>query len=124
MTQTDRQRVQAVLIAKQEEICRSTTGRDGIAIERTADALDETMFAAARELTTRGLEREAKLLRYVRQALDRIADGTYGTCLECEDDISQKRLQALPWAALCITCQQHADQNSHSDSQRPVLIAA
>ena len=124
MTQNDRQKFQAILTAKHQEICRSTTGRDGIAIERTADALDETQFAAARELTTRGLEREAKLLRNVRSALDRIADGTYGTCLECEDDISQKRLQALPWAALCITCQEHADRNVHADSAHPILMAA
>ena len=123
MTRTDRQKFQAILTAKHEEICRSAAGREGITIERTADALDETQSAAARELTTRGLEREAKLLRNVHLALDRIADGSYGTCLECEDEISQKRLQALPWAALCITCQEHADRNSLGDPE-PALMAA
>jgi DnaK suppressor protein len=123
MTRTEHQKFQAILTAKQAEICQSAAGREGITIERTADALDETQFAAARELNTRGLEREAKLLRNVRLALDRITDGSYGTCLECEDEISQKRLQALPWASLCITCQEHADQNSLGDS-RPVLMAA
>ena len=124
MTRTDRQRFETILTAKLEEISRSATGRDGIVIERTADSLDETLFAAARELTTHGLEREAKLLRNVRMALNRIADESYGTCLECEDEISPKRLQALPWAALCITCQEHADRNSHSNSARPALMAA
>ena len=124
MTRTDHQKFQTILTAKLEEICRSAAGREGITIERTADALDETQSAAARELSTRGLEREAKLVRNVRQALGRISAGTYGTCLECEDAISQKRLEALPWAALCISCQEHADRNSHLDSGRPVLMAA
>jgi len=123
MTRTDRQKFQAILTAKHEEICRYAAGREGITIERTADALDETQSAAARELTTRGLEHQTKLLRNVRLALGRIADGSYGTCLECEDEISQKRLQALPWAALCITCQEHADRNSLGDPE-PALIAA
>ena len=124
MTRTDRQKFQAILTANREEICRTATRRDGITIERTADALDETQSAAARELTTRGLEREAKLLRNVRLALDRIADESYGTCLECGDEISPKRLQALPWAALCITCQEHADRNSQTYSVQPALMAA
>ena len=113
MTRTDREKIQSILTAKHAELSRAAARRDGIAIERTADALDETQFAAARDLSTRGLEREAKLLRDVRLALDRIADGSHGTCLECEDEISPKRLQALPWAALCISCQEHADRDFH-----------
>jgi RNA polymerase-binding transcription factor len=126
MIKTDRKNIQAVLTAKYEELCRTVTRRDGIAIERSADALDETQRAAERELSTRGLEREAKLLRTVRLALDRVGDGTYGACLECEEEISQKRLQALPWAALCIRCQEQADRNLHSHiaSRGAFLMAA
>jgi DnaK suppressor protein len=68
-------------------------------------------FAASRELSTRNLERESSLLRQVRAALDRIADGTYGACLQCEEEISPKRLKAVPWATLCIGCQEQADRN-------------
>jgi DnaK suppressor protein len=126
MTRTDRERFQAVLTAKREELSRAARRREGITIERTADALDETQLAAARELTTRGLEREAKLLRSVHISLDRIAEGSYGTCLECEEEISPKRLQALPWATLCITCQEHADWNSRGNAayHQPMLKAA
>jgi len=73
--------------------------------------LDETQLATERELATRNLERESKLLRSVRQALSRIDQGTYGLCLNCEEEISAKRLNALPWTPLCITCQQQADDN-------------
>ena len=48
----------------------------------------------------------------IAQALGRMADGTYGTCVECEDPISEKRLAALPWAKCCIKCQELADRAS------------
>lgn len=40
----------------------------------------------------------------VTRALDRIADGTYGACVQCGEDIAPGRLEARPEAALCITC--------------------
>jgi DnaK suppressor protein len=99
-----------ILNAKHLELSQSASSRDDIAIERTADELDEVQFAADRELSTRNLERRVGLLRSVRGALDRISDGSYGACLECEEEISPKRLRAMPWATLCINCQEHADQ--------------
>ncbi len=48
----------------------------------------------------------ASLLRQVEEALQRIDDGTYGVCPECSQSISQKRLEAVPWASFCITCQE------------------
>jgi DnaK suppressor protein len=47
----------------------------------------------------------------VRTALQRIADGTYGTCFRCEREIAPKRLKALPWAAYCLACQTSADSH-------------
>jgi DnaK suppressor protein len=44
-------------------------------------------------------------LRLVEAALERIRDGSFGTCAACEGAISLKRLQVLPWARLCIQCQ-------------------
>ena len=109
MTRTELNKFRAILNAKHAELARTLGRRDGITIERTPDALDEVQLAAERELTTRGLERGSNLLRNVRAALERIGEGAYGTCLECEEEIGQKRLQAVPWATLCITCQERAD---------------
>jgi RNA polymerase-binding transcription factor DksA len=50
-------------------------------------------------------------LKRIDAALDRINDGTYGTCLSCGDPISDARLELLPDAALCRTCA-HAAQAS------------
>ena len=49
---------------------------------------------------------EMKLLREVEDALRRIEHGTYGVCHECEEPISSKRLDAVPWAKYCVTCQE------------------
>lgn len=49
---------------------------------------------------------EMKLLREVSDALLRLDHGTYAICAECEEPISAKRLDALPWARYCVTCQE------------------
>ena len=49
---------------------------------------------------------EKTLLREVEEALARVKEGTYGICAECEEPISPKRLQALPWAKFCVRCQE------------------
>jgi len=84
--------------------------REEIAVENTPDALDQVQNAADRALAIRQLELDSTRLRGLRAALSRIDDGTYGTCLRCDEDISLKRLKALPWAAYCIACQDAADQ--------------
>ncbi len=50
--------------------------------------------------------RNASLLRQVEEALERLEDGTYTICAECEQPISPKRLEAVPWAKYCIACQE------------------
>lgn len=44
-------------------------------------------------------------LRQVEEALDRLDSGDYGVCLSCEEPIAAKRLNAIPWARYCVTCQ-------------------
>jgi DnaK suppressor protein len=108
----------SMLAAKQAELTPQLRRRDGIAIEKTPDPLDEVGLAAARELITRNLERESKLLRDVRGALERIGQGSYGTCLHCEEEISTKRLNAVPWASLCIDCQELEDRSRGQGADR------
>ena len=111
MTKTELNKYKALLEAKQAELAGGLRNRDGIAIEKTADALDEVQLAGERELAIRNLDRESNLLRNVRAALARMADGSYGTCLHCDEDISPKRLNAVPWTAYCIKCQEAADRH-------------
>lgn len=43
-------------------------------------------------------------LRLIERALQRIEEGTYGECVKCGEDINENRLQAIPYASLCIDC--------------------
>src|SRR5262245_19191753 len=91
------------------ELAHFTAQRDAIRIEKMADELDRMLCARDRESALRSLESATAKLREVRSALDRIQNGTYGICEECEEPISVKRLIALPSAALCIRCQEASD---------------
>src|ERR1039458_5965489 len=93
MTQTEINKYKGILEAKQAELSNAVRNRDDIAIEKTPDAIDEVQLAGERELAIRNLDRESNLLRQVRAALARINDGTYGTCMHCEEEISPKRLK-------------------------------
>jgi DnaK suppressor protein len=54
------------------------------------------------------LDNEKTLLAEVQQALARIDNGTYGICTNCGQPIPEKRLEAIPWATLCVTCEDEA----------------
>lgn len=112
MTKTEISKYKELLESKQIELARLLRNRDDIAIDRSADALDEVTRAAERELAIRNLDRESGLLRNVRSALHRIADGSYGVCIHCDEDISPRRLAAVPWTPLCIRCQEAADRDA------------
>jgi DnaK suppressor protein len=110
MNQTEFDKYKQMLEAKQAELSGGLRNRDEIVIEKTPDALDEVQLAGERELAIRNLDREANLLRQVRDALRRISDGSYGVCLRCEEEIKPKRLDAVPWTKYCIRCQEAADR--------------
>src|SRR4030081_1746693 len=117
MTKSELKKFKEILEARQAELELFVRNREGIAIEKSPDALDEVQHAAERELAIRNLDRESNLLRNVRAALRRIDDGSYGVCLHCEEDISPKRLNAVPWAAYCIQCQEIADRNQEEGNE-------
>ncbi len=111
MTKTELNKYKHTLEAKRDELEQFIRNREAITIEKSPDALDEVQHAAERELAIRNLDRESQLLRQVRASLIRFDEGQYGVCLHCEEDISPKRLNAVPWTAFCIQCQEAADRN-------------
>ncbi|MDR3718709.1 MAG: TraR/DksA family transcriptional regulator [Bryobacteraceae bacterium] len=108
---------QQILEQKQAELIRDLRLRDGIAIEKSADPMDEIQYATERDLAIHSAGLETSLLRNVRAALARIRDGSFGVCLECESTISAKRLRAVPWASLCIKCQDTADADCRQGAE-------
>lgn len=77
-----------------------------------ADAKDEGDRASAsieKEMSAAEKAQAESLLKAVNAALDRIDGGTFGHCLNCGQEIGLKRLEAIPWARYCITCQELMD---------------
>ena len=66
------------------------------------------VFAQQRDLALR--DRGLHQLQLVDAALARLDAGTYGTCTRCGQVVAPDRLEALPWAAMCIACQAIADR--------------
>jgi DnaK suppressor protein len=68
------------------------------------DPTDRATYEADRNFELRIRDREHKLIKKVKKALDRIDNGTFGICEKCGDDISIERLKARPVTTLCIEC--------------------
>jgi len=127
MTNRELAKFEEILRAKQVEIASSRRGLDSIVIERSADQIEEAQYKSARELAVANLSRESTLRQGVAMGLLRIQDGTFGTCVHCGDDISRRRLEAVPWTPFCIRCQEAADLGEESvleSINQPFLDAA
>jgi DnaK suppressor protein len=106
---TDLKQVRRILESHLKEATSSRELSESIRIQQVADPADMTQEAAERDVTVQILDRESILFRQLRSAIDRVDDRSYGVCLHCEEEISQKRLNAIPWAELCISCQEQTD---------------
>jgi len=67
--------------------------------------------AYAQEFSLELLEKDENTVREVMEALDRVADGSFGKCETCEKWIRKERLKAVPHARNCIECQRQQEQN-------------
>ena len=72
--------------------------------ENLPDPSDRASLESDRNFTLRIRDRERKLIGKIKDALDRIENGTYGICEECDEEISEARLKARPVTTLCIDC--------------------
>ena len=110
MSKTKLEDVRKALEAKRKELLVGTSDREEILIENAAEEFDRLQQQLNREVAIRNLDRESRLLKDVQKALSRADDGTLGICLRCEEEIPEKRLKAVPWAAYCLRCQETVDR--------------
>ncbi|MBN1850647.1 MAG: TraR/DksA C4-type zinc finger protein [Deltaproteobacteria bacterium] len=75
-----------------------------------ADPFDWAAFNCQRDIHLRMRERECILINEIIDALEKIQDGTYGICEECQEAISEKRLRASPITTLCIDCKTRQEE--------------
>jgi len=110
MTKTSLEQYRQALEKKRNELLRGSSDRADILIENAAEEFDRLQQQLNREVAIRNLDRESTMLKNVQAALARFDNGTFGVCLRCDEDIPEKRLNALPWAAYCVKCQEVVDR--------------
>src|SRR5581483_6369582 len=106
MKQTDVSQFRKLLTAKRDELLSMSDRREDLWIVQSNEQIETVQLAGQREFAARTLEREAKTLTQIEAALKRIADGEFGICLDCEEEIAPKRLAAVPTARYCLHCQE------------------
>ncbi len=73
--------------------------------ERSTDPFDEAQTTMDIEMAITGLHADWETAKAIRDAIAKIRTGDYGVCESCGCGIPAKRLQAIPWARLCVECQ-------------------
>lgn len=77
--------------------------------DRPSDELEEASLSSDMGFALRIRDREAKLIVKIRDALERLEEGTFGICEECGEEIPLKRLKARPVTTLCIECKKEQE---------------
>src|SRR5882762_6805956 len=95
-------------------INRSRLAATEIKLENTEDEGDLAAISHERELLYNLHESDFARLRFIQEALKALDRGQYGECVGCGEDINQKRLVAVPWATLCIRCQEETEAEHRS----------
>lgn len=106
-----------MLLSKRQEIIReieeslgqSLTEDQQRRLESARDVGDQALMDLERELGISLMEMRNRRRQSIDEALTRLHEGTYGICAECGVEISEKRLQAVPFAKLCVACQSRAE---------------
>jgi DnaK suppressor protein len=114
----------AILLAERSQVVSGRDGgpevlttSEGLALDDQAALLHE-QFVALRQ---RGMNHQK--LKLIDAALARVDRGDFGTCQECGEDVPLRRLNIIPWAAHCVTCQEELDQRM-SEGDSGLLLAA
>jgi DnaK suppressor protein len=79
--------------------------------ENFPDPTDRASMESERNFELRIRDRERKLIGKIKEAIERIDDGSFGICDECGEDISEQRLKARPVTTLCIDCKKRQEKD-------------
>ena len=107
MEKTQIAKFEAILTKKREELRRSQANEERHeAHDFGRDEGDRANFSQSKEMAFLQRAQERGLLALVEAALARIRDGSFGSCMNCEQEIGLNRLNAVTWSRYCITCQE------------------
>ena len=113
MLSEQRKQYYRVLLTRRLEELLNNGGRKYIEPDGLNEKLPDPSDRATAEYEVgfglRMREREDGLIGKIKEALERIENGTYGICEECEEEISEGRLEARPVTTLCIECKKRQE---------------
>jgi RNA polymerase-binding transcription factor DksA len=102
-----------LLIREHTSLCksleRSQNAAEEIKLEKTEDEGDLASISHDQDVLYRLQEGGFARLQWIQKAIEAIENGNYGECIRCEGAINDKRLSAIPWATMCITCQEETE---------------
>ncbi len=102
------------LVLKKQQILEAYTKNKTYGKEADEDGAQDIADKASNSYTKEFLfslsNAERDVLALVDEALGKIGDRSYGYCAVCEDEMDRKRLEAIPWAKHCISCQEKQEQ--------------
>ncbi len=101
-----------------EEAGKTVEGMTDDRVETFPDPNDRATLESDRNFVLRIKDRERKLIQKIKEALDRIEDGTFGICDSCGKPISEKRLLARPVTTQCIECKTEDEQKERLEKMR------
>ncbi len=107
MSKSNLKDIKEKLLAERELLIQKLKGNDlSIDDSETPDPVDLAVRNYSKNVQLAVSENESRQLTLIDEALRRIDDKEYGTCQNCEKEINQKRLAAIPWARYCLDCQE------------------
>ena len=102
------------LVARREELTKTIarTEEEGRQADddQTVDLADKAANSYTKEFLFGMTNTDRTILNLIDEALKRIRNNEYGLCANCQEEMQQKRLEAVPWAKHCISCQEKAEQ--------------
>lgn len=102
------------LLQKQQELTQAVVRneQDGRTADEevTQDIADKATNSYTKEFLFHQSNADRSQLQLVNDALLRLREGSFGECINCGDELNLKRLEAVPWAGLCINCQEKVEQ--------------
>ena len=101
-----------------EEAGKTVEGMGDGRVEAFPDPTDRASLESDRNFVLRIKDRERKLIQKIKEALERIEDGTFGICDSCGKPISEKRLMARPVTTQCIACKTEDEQKERLEKMR------
>jgi DnaK suppressor protein len=102
------------LVTRREELMKTIarTEEEGRQADddQTVDLADKAANSYTKEFLFGMTNTDRTILNMIDEALKRIKANEYGLCANCQEEMQQKRLEAVPWAKHCVTCQEKAEQ--------------